>query len=263
MHILSRIKYLLLLFLFASTPALATLVHSHCDIKQWKQTSFSTNPAIPSLLADYATNDLGFFSFQVPLNLKPPKSLVPDCDYEISDIRAIDVTFKFENVPMMVWQSLLMQDALPGGGFGAFYVDGTATEFINDRAFFYRFAGHQGDPAGLRDLFELTMPSGSLNFQLAADANLTNFKITEARIEVRGTHYYVVSEPTSIALILVGLSMLGATATRRRRRHDSLDLVGLARIAIGPAPDACVCRGTILPDVPVVAPHGLLVLVPC
>ena len=203
------------LLLFANQSVLAAPVHPHCYTETWQRTSDDTNPVVPS---NYTNNGLNFFIFRVPLISPPPLSGIANCLYEISDIRAIDITFRFEGRSMQ-WDSLLIN--VEGPPFRTVAVDAT-TAYINDTAFFLRFNAHQDNEPGLRSAIELQMPSGDLTYNLGGlDNSMGN--VTYAQIVVRGTHYYLVSEPGGIALVMLGLFCIYGIQRSRSSNHSNCD----------------------------------------
>lgn len=194
-------------------PAAAQAAHTHCLELDWSTTATATNPPVP---ADYRPGgnsaNLGFFAFVFQLPAAPPSG-DPDCIYEISDITEITLSFTVQNGPM-VWQTLRVgldptDPKDPGRDInGPFNLAG-----IGFGTLIQTFPAHDAPGA-----YELDLSKKFVNFPVSLRMRVPPndaFVITAASGEIKGHHYYVVPEPSTI---LMGAMGVGITALRRRPR---------------------------------------------
>ena len=198
--------------LFCLQPSLALAVHIHCDEIDWSAANIGTIPAVP---ADYRpggnSSSLGFFSFTFNLPAAP-KSNVPLCEYEISDITKLTMIFTLVDGPMS-WQTL--QVGLVSGGPGMTLPGLTDFGGIGSGTEIRTFPPHQTLGA-----FELDLSAPFPNFPTTLKVRVAprdEFMITAASATLEGHHYYTpVPEPSTYLLFCTGILVILGYGWRRK-----------------------------------------------
>jgi hypothetical protein len=191
-----------------TTPAQA--LHAHCDQNAWSSVITKTTIPLPQ---DYRPGGnaagLNAFQFADIIPESPPPSLVPDCNYEISDITSIGITFWFEGA--MSWNDKITI----GGAGGVIYNLNplNPTTFTSGIEKVFNLEPHQSNTP-VPGPMELKLPYLQA-FPVTLFGDNNGFKITDARLELQGNNYYV-PVPGPLPFLGVGVAFRYSRKIRRR-----------------------------------------------
>lgn len=176
------------------------IAHEHCAKKPWTLIGTSgTDPEVPVTIGQG-----GVFKIDFDISgIRPPASGIANCNYEISDLTKLKLTFSYEGRQAAVWREGFLSGPFFPGTFspGSLFAGGNTFQFPEHPA------------AGAR---EGTLPDSLLTVTLRD--NTTDISILNVTGELGGNHYYIIPEPSTLTLF--GLSALGLLGYARRRRKS-------------------------------------------
>lgn len=196
-----------------ASAALADPLHEHCERRPWGPITLTPTPSaaypIPFPTPSGAAINFALDNFRIPEPLPAP-SMMPNCQYETSDITYISVTMVLSAGSAVTFGSVIGASATtlniaPSNAAPYRFTPATPT-------IVFTFSPHELSESGVLHV-AFPNPAVSLSFGNGTSPAGQTGTIEGITIELRGNHYFVPA-PGAAALLFMG----AAVAARRRRR---------------------------------------------